>query len=157
MRKILALLLSAILCCSVSGCAFFAPEEYDAQKEIFHTYGRDGDRYVFSDAATLWIDAHAEKEFIYGFDGVIRYDDSLNDGMLTGKFDLWAWHDFQVFVILDGWFYVYDIRAERLQKYTERELAAAYPDYQGYGWNISGWAKRTKAAREKYPHLMGGR
>ena len=84
MRKILALLLSAILCCSVSGCAFFAPEEYDAQKEIFHTYGRDGDRYVFSDTATLWIDAHAEKEFIYGFDGVIRYDDSLNDGMLTG-------------------------------------------------------------------------
>ena len=142
MKKILALLLSAILCCSVSGCAFFAPEEYDAQKEIFHTYGRDGDRYVFSDTATLWIDAHAEKEFIYGFDGVIRYDDSLNDGMLTGKFD---------------WFYVYDIRAERLQKYTERELAAAYPDYQGYGWSISGWAKRTKAAREKYPHLMGGR
>ena len=155
MRRILALLLAVILCISVSGCAGLITEEYDAQKEIRHIFGRKGDQYVFSDNATLWIDAHEEKEVIFGYDEVIRYDDSLNDGLLTGKFDLWAWHDFQLFIIMDGWFYVYDIRAKRLQKYTEKELAEVYPDYQSYGWSISGWQKRTEAARQKYPHLIG--
>ena len=86
------MLLAVILCISVSGCAGLMTEEYDAQKEIRHIYGRKGDQYVFSDNATLWIDAHEEKEVIFGYDEVIRYDDSLNDGLLTGKFDLWAWH-----------------------------------------------------------------
>lgn len=156
MKKLTALLLITVMCFLLCGCMRFVTDlfdGYDAATETETRRGIDGTYYIFSEKTTLKIDAKPQGD---------GYNDRLNEGELEGKFDLWAWHDFELFILTDGWFYVYDIKgdktssANRLRKYTESELSQIYPDYRDYDWGISGWARREAAAREKYPQLAGG-
>ena len=156
MKRIISLLIIPVMCLSICGCMRFVADKFDEYDEATETEirsGFDGTYYIFSENTTLKIDAKPQGE---------GYNDKLNDGELEGKFDLWAWHDFELFILLDGWFYVYDIKGDktslenRLRKYTESELYEIYLDYRDYDWGMSGWARREAEAREKYPQLTGG-
>lgn len=130
----------------ISGCAY-GYDYTDSKEELTVFTGRNFSMYQFSGKAVVNI-RYGVKESDYL--GVATTDYKTDEdwatsaqSILTGTFEKIGWNNFNLFILMDNQYYVFDIKSYQitdktddivLKQYSGTELETAYPKYRTYDW-----------------------